>query len=252
MVLARAHPICNSRNFLRALVLTNQNDHILPAQNLPNPEGKDCKTEAMIAKILWLAVCGSIAGWAMIGGGDASIFAIFLIGLMTMPAGLLVYVLASLALGTSVLEESGMGAPSESLIHLGVFLSAIFLGVVRIVSENRASNGKGEEPDHVVCSYRGTYRHSLQPLPLLHSRIPERERGLIKALPNESTTTIWAALRLTQTQAFKRSDSPAACTIRIRRLCVLELAITTPKREDGRARIRSCLTVEIPTSMVMS
>lgn len=68
-----------------------------------------------VIKILWVILCVVIAVWGGLGGGDAALVATYLLGLLTMPTGVLIYVLGSLA----IKEAFSVGV--RSLYLMGVY-----------------------------------------------------------------------------------------------------------------------------------
>lgn len=81
-----------------------------------------------IIKALWLVLCISVATWGLSVGGEANTVAIYLIGLLTVPSGLIIYVLGALIL--NVLSNSN---PSlhDFVINFVMYSLAISAGYVQ-------------------------------------------------------------------------------------------------------------------------
>jgi hypothetical protein len=74
-----------------------------------------------VIKILWVILCVVIAAWGVLGGGDAALVATYLMGLLTMPTGLLIYVLGSLAI-----KDVHGGHAGTVVVHALVVLAGYF------------------------------------------------------------------------------------------------------------------------------
>lgn len=81
-----------------------------------------------LIKILWILLSVLIAIWGALMGGEAQIIAIYLIGLLTMPLGLVLYVFASFTIGA--LTKSNPESYG-SVINIVICLLAIFAGYIQ-------------------------------------------------------------------------------------------------------------------------
>lgn len=83
---------------------------------------------AYIIKVLWLIICVSLALWGILAGNDADIVAIYLIGLFTLPSGLLVFIIVSFLFSVISKYDSSFGVTYNSVISALVFMLAIMVG----------------------------------------------------------------------------------------------------------------------------
>lgn len=80
-----------------------------------------------VTKILWIIFCVLIAVWGVLGGGDAPLVATYLLCLLTMPTGLLIYALGSLA----IKEAPSIGIASDHAGTIVIHALAILVGYVQ-------------------------------------------------------------------------------------------------------------------------
>lgn len=80
-----------------------------------------------VIKKLWVILCVVIAVWGVLGGGDAPLVATYLLCVLTMPTGLLIYVLGSLV----VKEAPSIGITSDQVSTLVLHALAISAGYIQ-------------------------------------------------------------------------------------------------------------------------
>lgn len=76
-----------------------------------------------IVKILWAFLFVVVATWGVLGEGDAGLLAIYLMCLLTIPLGILVYVLGSLAINETSSAWVTPDQTSVILLHTFAFLT---------------------------------------------------------------------------------------------------------------------------------
>lgn len=109
-------------------------------------------------KIAWVCLAGLVALFGLTAGGDASILAIYVLGALTLPLGLGVYVLGSLMLMMLNKTDPNFGVIFETAINIIMYSVTIaagyfqwFVAVPKLVSKIRH---KKQNPEYVELSLR--------------------------------------------------------------------------------------------------
>lgn len=84
-----------------------------------------------VVRILWLVMCVGIVAWGVLQGGDATLVAAYLLGILTMPTGLIIYVLGSLAMGFFAKENPSIGITYDHASSPVIFILAILAGYIQ-------------------------------------------------------------------------------------------------------------------------
>lgn len=84
-----------------------------------------------VVKILWIVLCIGIMGWGLFVGADAILVATYLLGLLTMPTGLLMYVLCAFVIGVFAKENPNIGITYDHITSLVGYFLAISAGYIQ-------------------------------------------------------------------------------------------------------------------------
>lgn len=83
---------------------------------------------AKIIKSVWLLVCIAVAIWGTLAGGDADIVAVYILGALTFPIGLIVYVIGSGVLGLFAKADPNFGVSYDFAISVVMYSLTILAG----------------------------------------------------------------------------------------------------------------------------